>query len=151
MTENGQGRDGKPPFGPHGEDCDCDWDAEETPEEAAPEEVTATVGPKLVLTEFDPSNRHELIFGAVSDMLVQQFLITNETLMMEGNALTRAQLTKIIGMLMRGYAAAKEAAWMVEEHYAQLMIEAREELAEEEEKEPNPLGEIKKAFTDGSV
>jgi hypothetical protein len=142
---NGKGRDGQPPFGPHGEGCDCgEPHGEELPEE--PEEEPRG---HRVLTEYDPTNRHELVFAAVSDMLIQQFLITNETLMLEGNSLNRGQLTKLLGGMMRGFASAKEAAWIVEQHYDLLMAEAEAE-ADEEPADPNPLENLKDTFSHGA-
>lgn len=151
MSEsNGHGREGKPPFGPHGEDCTCDLPEDEEQEEQQPEEEStqqANHQPTIQM-DYDSSDRHELMFAAVSDSLVRHFLIANETLMMEGDKLSRSQLQRLLSMLMRAFATAKESAWIVEQEYARLMAEAA--AAESNEEDPSPLADLKEAFSRGS-
>lgn len=130
------------PFGPHGEDCDCNWDEPEepSPEEQPEADATITVGE-------DRSDKYELMFNVISDAMAREFLAANEALFMEGNGLNRGQNIRMLSVLMRTFASAKEIAVVVDREYDRVMADTE---AAEVEATPPPLADIKETFSRGS-
>lgn len=99
-------------FGPHGEGCDCPWPNEE--KDVDPSDATRTM--YQVATQ-NPSDLFELILGAIADAYAAELTDLAILCDYDGERLTEKQTVRLIGMLMRGHAAAKRASDAVRQNY----------------------------------
>jgi hypothetical protein len=131
------------PFGPHGEDCQCDehtapYDQEEFEQE---EEQAPSDDPSIVvIVGIDNMSLAELVMTAVSDAYSAHFQTAIEQCVVGGEPLSKAQIQHLTGGLMRGHALARSASERVTmQFYMMMQQQAAREGAHED---PTPEEEV---------